>query len=204
MKSLIRIVVLLLFSMASLCSANPLVPQIKVWGEYSSKIRPDRAVLTLKITGKGHCAKSAEQLHQKFLDNTLQVLADFGISDKTTTLDGPYTDLDGSVSSVIHVPVSKLSTLPGLIQSFASRPGSKIEHLAWTHSQLSQLKTNALSMAAKDAKQKAHAMAQALGGRPGEALLITPVNVGDTKAGDGKPFIRIDKKIEVVFRLEPL
>ena len=32
MKSLGQIIVLLLFSMVSLCSAQPLIPQIKVWG----------------------------------------------------------------------------------------------------------------------------------------------------------------------------
>ncbi len=48
MKRLMQIVVLMLLGMATLCFADPRVPQVKVWGQKSSQIRPDNAVLTLK------------------------------------------------------------------------------------------------------------------------------------------------------------
>ncbi|WP_321416383.1 SIMPL domain-containing protein [uncultured Desulfobacter sp.] len=204
MKRLMQIIVLLLLSMVSLCSADSQIPQIKVWGKSSSQIRPDNAVLTLKITGKGHNAKAAEELHQKYLDNALNVLSDFGISDKDITMDGPYTNLDGTVVCVLSVRVAEFSKLPGLIQSFASRPGSKVDQLAWSHTRLAQFRADALSMAVKDARQKAQTMIQALNSRLGEALLVRPVDTEKTKAGGDKPFIRIEKKVEVVFRLVPL
>jgi uncharacterized protein YggE len=201
MKRLLPIFVLLLLSMASLCSADPLVPQIKVWGESSSQIHPDNAVLTLKITGKGHNAKAAEQLHQKYLDKALNVLKDFSISDKDIAMDGPYSNLDGTVVCILSVRVSVFSKLPGLIQSFASRPGSEVEHLAWSHTRLTQLKAEALCLAVKDAKQKAQTMAKALNSRLGEALLVHPVEAEEPKAKSDQPFIKIEKKVEVVFHL---
>ncbi|MCG8551905.1 MAG: SIMPL domain-containing protein [Desulfobacterales bacterium] len=204
MKRLMQIVVLMLLSMASLCSADPRVPRIKVWGQRSSQIRPDNAVLTLKITGKGHNAKAAEQLRQKYLDNALKVLSDFSISDKNITMDGPYTNLDGAVVCVLYVRVALFSKLPGLIHSFSSRPGSEVEHLAWSHTRLAQLRAEVLAMAVKDARQKAQTMSQALNSRIGEVLLVHPVEAEETKAGGEEPFIRIEKKVEVVFRLVPL
>lgn len=204
MKRFMQIIVLLILSMAALCSADPMIPQIKVWGKSSSQIRPDHAVLTLKITGKGHNAKAAEQLHQKYLDNALNVLGGFGISDKDIIMDGPYTDLDGTVVCVLSVRVAVFSKLPGLIQSFASRPGSKVEHLAWSHTRLAQLRAQVLSMAVTDARQKAQAMADALNSRLGETLLVHPVDPQEIKDGGENPFIRIEKKVEAVFRLVPL
>jgi uncharacterized protein YggE len=204
MKKLMQIIVLLILSMASLCSAAPQIPQIKVWGESSSQIRPDNVVLTLKTTGKGHNTKAAEQLQQKYLHNALKVLKDFGISNKDIIMDGPYTNLDGTVVCVLSVRVTVFSKLPGLIQSFASRPGSKVEQLAWSHTRLAQLRADALSMAVKDARQKAQTMAEALNSRIGEVLLVHPVDAKDKKAGGDRPFIRIKKKVEVVFRLVPM
>lgn len=204
MKRLMQISVFLILGMASLCSADPRVPQIKVWGYKSSQIRPDNAVLALKITGKGHNAKAAEQLRQKYLDNALKVLSDFSISNQDIIMDGPYTNLDGTAVCVLSVRVALFSKLPGLIHAFASRPGSKIEHLAWSHTRLAQLKAEVLAMAAEDARQKAQTMAQALNSRIGEVLLVHPVEAEETKAGGDKPFIRIEKKVAVVFRLVPL
>ena len=203
MKILIQITILLLFCMAPLCSAQPLVPQIKVWGQYTSQVRPDSADLTVKITGKGHCAKAAEQLYKKYLDSILKVLKDFKISGEAICLDGPYTALDGTVSSVLTVRLAVFSKLPGLIQSLSSRPGSRVEHLAWFHSQAAQLNADALAMAITDARQKAEVMARTLGSRLAEALLVNTVDADDQKPEDGKPIIRIEKKVEVVFRLVP-
>jgi len=204
MRRLMQISVFLILGMTTLCAADPRVPQVKVWGQRASQIRPDNAVLTLKITGKGHNAKAAEQLRQKYLDNALKVLSAFSISDKDIIMDGPYTNLDGTVVCVLSVRVALFSKLPGLIQSFASRPGSKIEHLAWSHTRLAQLRAEVLAMAVKDARQKAQTMAQALNSRIGEALLVHPIEAEETKVGGDKPFIRIEKKVEVVFRLVPL
>ena len=204
MKFLTQIIVLLMLSMASLCSADSQIPRIKVWGESASLIRPDNAVLTLKITGKGHNAKAAEHLHQKYLDNALKVLSNLGISDRDIVMDGPYTNLDGTVACVLSVRVTEFSKLPGLIQSFASRPGSKVEQPVWSHSRLAQLKADALSLAVRNAKQKAQTMANTLNSRLGEVLLVHPIDVKETKAADDKPFIMIEKKVEAVFRLEPL
>ncbi|MEK8017813.1 MAG: SIMPL domain-containing protein, partial [Candidatus Parabeggiatoa sp.] len=105
---------------------------------------------------------------------------------------------------VVHVRVAVFSKLPGLIQAFASRPGSKVEHLAWSNSQLAQLEAQALSMAITDAKQEAQSMADDLDSRLGEALLINAVDAGDKTVSDGQPFTRVEKKVEVVFRLVPL
>lgn len=201
---LISIIVCLLISMAGQCSAQTQVPQVKAFGHCTTQIQPDGAVLTLKITGKGHCAKVAEQLCQKYLDNALNVLNDFSIGKDATSQDGLYTALDGTVSVVLEVRVIVFSKLPGLIQSFASRAGCKVEHLAWFHEHIDQLEAHVLSKAAKDARQKAQAACQVLGSRPGEAILVNIIDKEDKPVSAEQPCIRIEKKVEVVFRLVPI
>ncbi len=204
MKYLIQITVFVVFSMAGLCSADSQIPQVRVQGQYAANICPDRAILTLKITGKGHCAKAAAMLQQKYIDNTFKILAESKINRKEITLAGPCTGTDGAMVSVATIPVVNISKLPDLIQSFSTRPGIQIDQLAWTHTRLAQLEADAVAVALKDAKQKAQSMATALGSSLGEALLIHPMVSEKKKVKKEMPFLMIEKRIEVAFRLVPL
>lgn len=100
---------------------------------------------------------------------------------------------------MLHVCVAVFSKLPGLIQSFSSRPGSKVEHLAWSNFQLAQLEAKALFIAITDAKQKAQSMAKALGSCLGEALLINAGDADDKKGSDVPPFTRVEKRLKWCF-----
>jgi hypothetical protein len=166
------------------------VRQITVVGSGDVKVAPDTAQVQVGVQTQAPTAREALSQNTAQMEALLARLRESGIEDKdiqtssvsiwprygnnganTTRIDG--YDANNSVTVTIRNIVQTGELLDRVVEAGANNIGG----ISFTVDDPSALQTNARNAALADAKTRAEAMAQAVGGSVGQVLSITE-NIG--------------------------
>lgn len=204
MKQILLVSLILLGCLTAQCPAETAVPRIRVFGESEIITPPDRAVIRIRVETRGRSGRVAGEQHRNALENIFQVLGKQGIAPGDIRKSKPGPGPENAVVSRLSVTSQDLGNLPGLIRALAARAGIVVETVVYGHSRESALIEEARTAALVDAGATARSMAAVLGACLGDVLLIRESDSSVSRIGAdlGIPDIRIQMKLEVVFRLE--
>ncbi len=186
MKSLATVFTLLLLSTVVLAE-DKLPPRIvRVVGTAEVKVAPDRAIIELGVQKQDPNAGAAKRAADAAARHILAALSANGIDEKdvqTTYLSlqpEAYTRKGVRVSyfvaqQTLSVTVRDLTKLDGLLEAIVQAGGNRIDSITYETSDLRKYRDQARDLAVKAAREKASALAQALGQEVGKAYSIDEV-----------------------------
>ena len=159
---------------------------VKTTGTAEIKVTPDRAVFQVGVKRQSPTAKAAKAAADRVSTKLLTALKAQGIDDKdiqTAHLDlQPTTYYQKQVrinnftaTQSLWVTVRDLSKLDGVIDAVMSAGANRIDGIEYQSSELRKYRDQARDEAAKAAKEKAVALAQALGNQIGKTYSIEEV-----------------------------
>jgi uncharacterized protein len=166
---------------------KPLVKIVRVTGTAEVKVVPDRAAIELGVEKQSPSASVAKQLADTATRRILAVLRSHGVDEKdiqTTFLSlRPQYDyrkgmqLSHFVSEqTVSVTVRDLAKLDSLLEELIKVGGNRIYSLQYETSDLRKYRDQARDFAVKAAREKAQALAHALGQEIGKAQAIEEVS----------------------------
>src|SRR5215467_13708279 len=183
MKSLAVAVVLVLFS--GLIVAQDKTPPrvVRVMGTAEVKVVPDRAVIQLGVEKQNINARTAKQLADAASRKILATIGGAGIDDKDVQTISfslhPQFDyrrgqrLTGfAAQQTLSVTVRDLAKLDSLLEALIQSGGNRINSIEYETSDLRKYRDQARDLAVKAAREKAQALAKALGQEIGKAYSI--------------------------------
>jgi len=182
------LVVALVLSLAGLACAEdtPLAKVVRVTGTSEVKVVPDRAVIQVGVETQDRSASVAKHAEDAIARRILSALQREGIDDKdvqTTFLSlQPQSTTRKGVrisyfvaSQTMTVTVKDLPKLDALLESLIKAGGNRIDSIAYETSDLKKYRDQARDLAVRAAREKAKALALALGQDIGKAHAIEEV-----------------------------
>jgi uncharacterized protein YggE len=182
------LVVALVLSLAGLACAEdtPLAKVVRVTGTSEVKVVPDRAVIQVGVETQDRSASVAKHAEDAIARRILSALQREGIDEKdvqTTFLSlQPQSTTRKGVrisyfvaSQTMTVTVKDLPKLDALLESLIKAGGNRIDSIAYETSDLKKYRDQARDLAVKAAREKAKALALALGQDIGKAHAIEEV-----------------------------
>ena len=176
-----------LFCLAGFVFAQDKLPRIvRVVGAAEVKVVPDRAIIELGVQKQDPNAGAAKRAADVAARRILATLRANGVDDKdiqTTYLSlqpESYVRKGLRVSyfvaqQTLSVTVRDLGRIDALLQAIIQAGGNRIDSIAYETSELRKYRDQARDMAVKAAREKAAALAQALGQEVGKAHSIEEV-----------------------------
>lgn len=179
-------VVLLLLASLGAAEERPAPKTVRVIGTSEVKVIPDRAIVQLGVESQSSSASLAKKSEDTAARRILSSLRGNGIDEKdiqTTWLSlEPYTYYHKGVRTTYFVAAQTLSVtlrdlerLDAVLESLIKAGGNRIESITYETSDLRKYRDQARDLAVKAAKEKAVALAQALGQEVGKAESIDEV-----------------------------
>jgi uncharacterized protein YggE len=171
--------------LAGLALAEEKVPArfVRVMGTAEVKVVPDRAVIEVGVEKQDHSASVAKHAEDAAARRILAALRAGGIDEKD--IQTTYLSLQPQSSYVKKVRVSyfvaqqtltimvrDLSKLDGLLEALVKAGGNRIDSIGYQTSDLRKYRDQARDLAVKAAREKAEALAKALGQDIGKAQTI--------------------------------
>jgi uncharacterized protein len=186
MKPLNVLVAVLVLTCFALGEDKPLPKIVRVIGTSEVKVVPDRAVIELGVEKQSPSASAAKQAEDAAARRILDGLRANGIAEKdiqTTYLSlQPQSVYRKGVrisffvaAQTLTVTVRDLSKLDALLESLIKAGGNRIDSIWYETSDLRQYRDQARDFAVKAAREKAQALARALGQEIGNAQSIEEV-----------------------------
>ncbi|HZI56904.1 MAG TPA: SIMPL domain-containing protein [Verrucomicrobiae bacterium] len=178
-------IVLVMVILAGLAPAEEKVPVrfVRVMGTAEVKVVPDRAVIEVGVEKQDHSASVAKHAEDAAARRILATLKAGGIDEKD--IQTTYLSLQPQSSYVKKVRVSyfvaqqtmavtvrDLSKLDGLLESLVKAGGNRIDSISYETSDLRKYRDQARDLAVKAAREKAEALAKAVGQDIGKAQTI--------------------------------
>jgi hypothetical protein len=157
---------------------------VRVAGTAEVKVVPDRAVIELGVERQSPSASTAKQAEDSVARKILDSLNANGVDEKdiqTTYLSlRPHSNYHKGVRTAsyfvaqqtLSVTVRDLSKLDTLLQGLIAAGGNRIDSVEYETSDLRKYRDQARELAVKAAREKAQAMAHALGQEIGKAQSI--------------------------------
>lgn len=181
------------------------LPLITVSGKAEITIAPDEAVLTLKVSKINKDLQTAKRLNDESVGKILELTRRFSIPPqnvKTTyiSVEMKYElvrdantrifDENGyeigkrnfkgyEISKTVIIRLTDISRFEEFFDEILKTDLSEVSSITFETSKLQEIKDTARDMAMKAAREKATAMAAALGQSIGKAVIITEGNTGD-------------------------
>ena len=159
---------------------------VKTTGTAEIKVTPDRAVVQVGVERQSATAKGAKAAADGISRKLLAALKAQGIEDKDVQT--AYLDLQPTsyyekhvrinnftASQSLSVTIRDLSKLDGVMDSVMSAGANRIDGIEYQSSELRKYRDQARDEATKAAKEKAVALAQALGNEIGKTYSIEEV-----------------------------
>lgn len=159
---------------------------VKTTGTAEIKVTPDRAVIQVGVERQSATAKAAKAAADGVSRRLLAVLKAQGIDDKD--IQTAYLDLQPTsyyqkqvrinnftATQSLSVTVRDLTKLDGVMDAVMSAGANRIDGIQYESSELRKYRDQARDEATKAAKQKAVALAQALGNEIGKTYSIEEV-----------------------------
>jgi uncharacterized protein YggE len=186
MRTLVFAAVLLGLSGLAVADDKPLGKVVRVFGTSDVKVVPDRAVIELGVEKQNVSARLAKQAEDAAARRLLASLHASGIEDKdvqTTYLSlRPQFDYRKGMrisyfaaEQTISVTVRDITKLDALVESLIRAGGNRIDSIQYETSDLRKYRDQARDLAVKAAREKAQALAAALGQGIGKAQSIEEV-----------------------------
>ncbi len=186
MKSFVIAAVLLTLSGLAIAEDRPSVKVVRVYGTSDVKVVPDRAVIELGVEKQSASARLAKQAEDASARRLLATLRANGIEDKdiqTTYLSlRPQFDYRKGMrisyfaaEQTMTVTVRDIAKLDALVESLIKAGGNRIDSIQYETSDLRKYRDQARDLAVKAAREKAQALAGALGQGIGKAQSIEEV-----------------------------
>lgn len=180
------IVSCLLFSTLAVGEEKPLVKVVRVTGTSEVKVVPDRAVIEIGVERQNSSARLAKHAVDAIARQLLASLRGGGVEEKdiqTTFLAlRPQFDYRKGMrisyfvaEQTMSVTVRDLSKLDALLESLIKAGGNRIDSIDYETSDLRKYRDQARELAVKAAREKAQALAAALGQEIGKAQAIEEV-----------------------------
>ena len=186
MKAFAISAVLLVLSGLALAEDRFPAKVVRVFGTSDVKVVPDRAVIELGVEEQSPSARLAKQAEDAAARRLLASLHENGIDDKdiqTTYLSlRPQFDYRKGMrisyfaaEQTMTITVRDISKLDALVESLIKAGGNRIESIQYETSELRKYRDQARDLAVKAAREKAQALAAALGQQIGKAQSIEEV-----------------------------
>lgn len=163
---------------------------VKTTGTAEIKVTPDRAVVQLGVERQGATAKSAKAAVDSTSRKILAALKTANVDDKD--IQTAYLDLEPTsyyekrvrinnftATQSLSVTIRDLSHLDNVMDAVMSAGANRIDGIEYESSELRKYRDQARDEAAKAAKEKAVALAQALGNQVGKTYSIEEVQQGE-------------------------
>ena len=203
-RSTILILILLCSAFSSSAQESEKLPVITVSGTAEVQIAPDEAVFSIDVTKTNKDLQAAKRLNDESVGKILELTRRFSISPQNVqttqiAVDMKYESIrdaktrifsdDGDeigkrvfrgyeVSKSVTVRLTDLSRFEEFFAEVLKTGVSGVNSVKFETSKLRENKDKAREMAMKAAKEKATAMAAAVGQTIGRAIKITEANVG--------------------------
>lgn len=187
MKQSVALVITVVL-MSVLCTAEDKLPMkaVRVIGTAEVKVVPDRAIVQLGVQKQSVSASAAKQAEDAAARRILAELEANGVAEKdiqTTFLSlQPQTTYHKGVRNTffvaeqtMSVTVRDLSKLDMLLERLIKSGGNQIDSIQYETSDLRKYRDDARDGAVKAAREKAQALAMALGQQIGKAQMIEEV-----------------------------
>lgn len=181
-------VVLGLFLLCRIVLAEDKAPPriVRVVGTAEVKVVPDRAVVELGVQKQDPNAAAAKAATDRAARQILAALRSHGVDDKdmqTTYLSlrpESYTRKGVRISyfvadETLTITVHDLSKIDALLDALVGAGGNRIDSITYETSDLRKYRDQARDLAVKAAREKAGALAQALGQEIGKAYSIDEI-----------------------------
>ena len=172
-----------------------LLKVVKTTGSAEIKVTPDRAVIQIGVERQSPTAKGAKSAADNVSRKLLAALKGQGIEDKD--IQTAYLDLQPTsyyqkqvrvnnftASQSLSVTVRELSKLDAVMDAVMSAGANRIDGIEYQSSELRKHRDQAHDEAAKAAKEKAVALAAALGNQVGKTYSIEEI-----PQSEGNPII---------------
>ena len=169
---------------------------VKTTGTAEIKVTPDRAVIQVGVERQSATAKAAKAAADSTSRKLLAALKAQGIEDKD--IQTAYLDLQPTsyyekhvrinnftATQSLSVTVRDLSKLDGVMDAVMSAGANRIDGIQYESSELRKYRDQAREEATKAAKEKAVALAQALGNQVGKTYSIEEVQQWNGSYGYG-------------------
>jgi uncharacterized protein YggE len=181
---------------------------VKTTGTAELKVTPDQAVIQLGVEHQSATAKNAKTVVADTSRKILAALKGLGIEDKDIQTDYLYLQpmidyrkglriTNFTAEQSLSVKIRDLSKLDGVMDAVMSAGANNIGGIEYQSSALRKYKDEARDAAAKAAREKADALAKALGNQIGKTYSIEEVqqNEGYSPYGvlGGVPNIAIEE-----------
>lgn len=183
MKPLVLLTTLLLLTGLAVAEDKLPARVVRVVGTAEVKVAPDRAVIELGVEKQSPSAMAAKQAADSAARRILASLRQNGIDEKD--IQTTFLSLQPQVSYVKKVRVSyfsatqtltvtvrDLAKLEILLETLVKAGGNRIDSIQYETSDLRKYRDQAREMAVKAAREKAQALARALGQDIGKAQVI--------------------------------
>jgi hypothetical protein len=162
----------------------PRASEIVTTGLGSVSLPPDRAILTFVVEGRGNSAAAASAQHAARLAMTMDALERAGfprdsIRRESYVVGPDYDYADGrklvgyEARSTLRVAAHDLARLGTVIDAAIAGGASRVLNTEFASDTAAAARSHALSMAYRDARADAEALAAAAGGRLGEVLSLS-------------------------------
>ena len=180
--------VMLVLSCISFAEEKPAFKAVRVTGTAEVKVVPDRAVIELGVQKESPNASQAKSAEDAASRRILAALRAGGIDEKD--IQTTYLSLQPNrryekekkvwisffvAEQTFTVTVRDLGKLDGLLQSLIHAGGNSIDSIRYETSDLRKYRDQARELAVKAAREKAQALAAALGQEIGKAQYIEEV-----------------------------
>jgi uncharacterized protein len=186
MKPLKICACLLVVSCFALAEDRPQLKAVRVTGTAEVKVVPDRAVIGIGVEKESPSASQAKAAESAASRKILAALRAGGVDEKD--IQTTYLALRPSVryekkvripffvaEQTLAITVRDLSKLDLLLQSLVRAGGNRIDFIHYETSDLRKYRDQARDLAVKAAREKAQALAAALGQEIGKAQYIEEV-----------------------------
>jgi uncharacterized protein len=172
----------------------PPLPQINVSGSAEVKVAPDEIRLSVGVETRDQNLDVARQQNDERIAHALAFLKDAGVKDKDVQTDfiSVVPDYDYNISHVkpmayivrksIEIRVIAITNFEGIVTGLLTNGVNYVQGIDFRTAQLRKYRDQAREMAVKAAREKADAMASALGVKRGK---VYNINVNDWSGGWG-------------------
>jgi uncharacterized protein YggE len=189
MRISVLIVSCLLFSSLAIAEDEPLAKVVRVTGTSEVKVVPDRAVIEVGVEERSSSARLAKHAADAVARRVLAGLRAGGVEEKdiqTTFLAlRPRFEYHKRIhisyfvaSQTLSVTVRDITKLDALLESLITAGGNRIDSIDYETSDLRKYRDQARELAVKAAREKAQALAAALGQEIGKAHSIEETEPG--------------------------
>lgn len=187
MSGFLRLTVLVLAaSLAAASSATADEPIIRVTGEATLSVPPDRATIDLGVETENRNAGQVASENARKVDSVIQQLRKrFGKNVAVKTLrysitpryrypkDGGQREKDGfTATNVVRVETGALDQVGNIIDAATASGANRVEQLQFSLRDEEATRAEALRAATRSARSKAQAIAEALGLKVGDVISV--------------------------------